>query len=652
MRHNIPVYLLADLNATHPVLGHNSTNPRGTLIQGLMKRNLVYFLGPDFQTYFSRRSKGKPDILLSNRYHIFNYSITQGPLTTSDHIPILLKLTVRPIMVATSPTLDLTNANWDRFKDILDDSLSNYDEPDNIRKDKSYIDDKITFWYRMIKEATELCISLKTFRILPYSKETENLKQLQFYYKQALVLINNHGPTQQLLEYLQNIKERIKIEAKELINSTWETLLNKIEGIYRDPGKFWKMIRRLLDSDTEPTAYILHNNRKIFSPHPDQEPIFREYWSNIFKINPWIRFNEFLEDNLLTNNNQYGFTQGKGTQLALSRLYEFIAVKKSLGYGCNLISRDVSRAFDKVWHDGLKYKLLEAQLPDLPTRLLCNFLDNRVARIKIKDFIGPEFQLQSGVPQGSILSPSLYNFYIKDTPPPSQGCLQIMFADDHTQVITYPTKAKCMLQRKTVREIQKINNYEKKWKVTTNMNKFQLLSISARRPMDIIVNNRRIPYNQQVTILGCKFKKSGILPNVQARIATARKTVSRLKRFRGLSAKTQLKLYKSLARPQLEYPAIIFGALSKTVLSKMLAVQNKALRQAYRESPPYFNTIRELHNHSKLEPLNVRFHRLGQKTWDTLSLEDENLFTTTRDLTINQVRDHYWWSRLGAKGQL
>ncbi|XP_064120181.1 uncharacterized protein LOC135224785 [Macrobrachium nipponense] len=446
-------------------------------------------------------------------------------------------------MVAISPTLDLTNANWDRFKDILDDSLSNYDEPDNIRKDKSYIDDKITFWYRMIKEAIELCIPLKTFRILPYSKETENLKQLQYCYKQALVLINNHGPSQQLLEYLQNIKERIKIEAKELINSTWETLLNKIEGIYRDPGKFWKMIRRLLGSDTEPTAYILHNNRKIIST-PDQEPIFREYWSNIFKINPWenlrfdlqheqrviaalhehddqiipydtvdldrldvedqfikpiqlqdiikiinnfknkapghsrvnkiiikhlpnsmlvflrvifnetismgywpdffkkallpfvgkkgkdlttvsnyrpislleipgkilekiiqIRFNEFLEDNLLTNNNQYGFTQGKGTQLALTRLYEFIAVKKSLGHGCNLISRDVSRAFDKVWHDGLKYKLLEAQLPDLPTRLPCNFLDNRVARIKIKDFIGPEFQLQSGVPQGSILIP-------------------------------------------------------------------------------------------------------------------------------------------------------------------------------------------------------------------------------------------------------
>ncbi|XP_068225475.1 uncharacterized protein [Palaemon carinicauda] len=691
-----------------------------------------------------------------------------------------------PPINQTKFTLDINNADWERFKDSLDDSLSNYDEPNNVLKDKTYIDDKLAFWYRLIKEASEQYIPIKTHRILPYTKETD-LKLLQFRYKQAIDQINIQGPSKHILEYIHDIQERIKIESVELINSNWDTLLNKCEISYKDPGKFWRMVGNLLGSPSDPAAYINNNNEKVYTPR-DQEIVFRDFWSNIFRIDPvenrrfdqlheqhvmaaihdhadriiphdledlgrldeddsflkpiqlqdiiniinqfqnkapgqskvnktilknlpnsmlsflchilneslsmgyWpnffkravlpfigkkgkdltsvsnyrpislletpgkifekiikVRFEEFLDDNLLVNKNQYGFTHGKGTQLALARLYEFIAVKKSSGCGCNLISRDVSRAFDKVWHEGLKYKLLEAQLPDILTRLLCNFLDDRVAMIKIKDYVGPEFQLLSGVPQGSVLSPTLYNFYIKETPPPAEGCLQIIFADDHTQVITYPNKNKLRLQRKTVRELTKINNYERKWKITTNTNKFQLLSITVNNPPPIIIGNIRIPYTNNARILGCTFKRSGLLSHIKARINISKATDNRLKRFKGLSTKTQLRLYKSLVRPQLEYPTVIFSNISKTSMSKMQAVQNKALRRAFKEVPPYFNKILDLHQLSKLEPLNVRFHRLSQKTWDKLAIDDDDLYAITRTLSNGHTRDHNWWGRLDPK---
>ena len=50
----------------------------------------------------------------------------------------------------------------------------------------------------------------------------------------------------------------------------------------------------------------------------------------------------------------------------------------------------------------------------------------------------------------------LFNFYTHDLPLPSAGCHEIIFADDHTQVITHPNKRKASLALKTVREIEKV----------------------------------------------------------------------------------------------------------------------------------------------------------------------------------------------------
>ena len=116
----------------------------------------------------------------------------------------------------------------------------------------------------------------------------------------------------------------------------------------------------------------------------------------------------------MTNDNQHGFRSKRGTQTVLAILYENIATLKGNDERLDLVLGDISRAFDKVWHDGLKYKLLATDLSDCLKRTLCSDITDRTARIRIDDYIGPTFALRSGVPQGGCFSPILFSFYTHD----------------------------------------------------------------------------------------------------------------------------------------------------------------------------------------------------------------------------------------------
>ncbi len=77
---------------------------------------------------------------------------------------------------------------------------------------------------------------------------------------------------------------------------------------------------------------------------------------------------------------------------------------------------DIASAFDKVWHDGLVFKLLELNFPNHLIRWIKDFLDNRLLAVSIGLFISEKLMIQAGVPQGAVLSPSLFSIFNNDIP--------------------------------------------------------------------------------------------------------------------------------------------------------------------------------------------------------------------------------------------
>ena len=112
------------------------------------------------------------------------------------------------------------------------------------------------------------------------------------------------------------------------------------------------------------------------------------------------------------NPNQHGFIKNRGTHTAIALATETISKATKNKNRINLVLRDVKGAFDKVWCDGLKNRILELNLSPNLTKILCNFISNRQTIIEWKGKSSSTFELKAGVPQGPILSPTLYNIYI------------------------------------------------------------------------------------------------------------------------------------------------------------------------------------------------------------------------------------------------
>ena len=115
LQKNIPVYFAGDINANIPALGYAAYNNNGRIIKRLIERNKIKIMGPVFRTLI--HMKGKPDLVFSNKLAFINYAIVQGKLASPDHLPVIIKLSTKPIVKEGQDKHKFKTANWELFKE-------------------------------------------------------------------------------------------------------------------------------------------------------------------------------------------------------------------------------------------------------------------------------------------------------------------------------------------------------------------------------------------------------------------------------------------------------------------------------------------------------------------------------------------------------
>ena len=147
------------------------------------------------------------------------------------------------------------------------------------------------------------------------------------------------------------------------------------------------------------------------------------------------------EDILTTNENQFGFKKGHGTDQCIYVLKEVLNMYKSLNSCLSLCFLDASKAFDRINHSLLFQKLKSRGIPGYLLRILVFWYENQTMYVRWGKLLSSPFTVSNGVRQGGILSPFLFNVYMDELSTwlnkLSIGCAvgnlrinHIMFADD------------------------------------------------------------------------------------------------------------------------------------------------------------------------------------------------------------------------------
>ena len=118
----------------------------------------------------------------------------------------------------------------------------------------------------------------------------------------------------------------------------------------------------------------------------------------------------FLEENILLNPNQSGFRPSDSCIYQLlsitHKIYSSFDASPSLEV--RGVFLDISKAFDKVWHEGLIFKLQSIGISANLLNLIANFLNNRFQRVLLNGQNSVWLPLKAGVPQGSIFGPLFF----------------------------------------------------------------------------------------------------------------------------------------------------------------------------------------------------------------------------------------------------
>lgn len=138
----------------------------------------------------------------------------------------------------------------------------------------------------------------------------------------------------------------------------------------------------------------------------------------------------FIEKHNIMSPNQYGFIADRGTQ----PLLEAVSDNINFGFEHNLFTcacfLDVSKAFDTMNHSILLHKISAIGFRGPFFSVLQNILFESSQLVAINDAHSSKVSLTSGVPQGSILSPLLFNTYFNDMSTVISDSILYQYADD------------------------------------------------------------------------------------------------------------------------------------------------------------------------------------------------------------------------------
>lgn len=293
------------------------------------------------------------------------------------------------------------------------------------------------------------------------------------------------------------------------------------------------------------------------------------------------RLEPILEELQIIPAFQFGFRRQHSTIEQIHRIVKRISQDLEEKKYCSAMFLDINQAFDRVWHQGLMYKLRKI----LPVNYFCilkSYLQDRHYRVKYLNEFSPFHPINAGVPQGSVLGPLLYLLYTSDLPTTGNATVAI-FADD-TAILTSHADEN-MASHQLQLYLFQIQSWLNKWRIKVNESKSVHVTFTNRRNTcpPVRLNNIQIPQREEVKYLGIHLDRR---MTWKKHIFTKRKQLGLMlhKHYWLIGPKSELSLtnklliYKVIFKPVWTYGLELWGSASNSNLEILERFQAKMLR--------------------------------------------------------------------------
>lgn len=161
---------------------------------------------------------------------------------------------------------------------------------------------------------------------------------------------------------------------------------------------------------------------------------------------------------------------------------------------------DVEQTFDRVWHQGILYKI-KALFPPYLYLLIKSYLSDRHFSVRSGTTFSNVSKIEAGVPQGAVIAPFFFNTYTADQPT-TQNTIVADFADDKALLACHSDSDIAASFMQT--HLDLIASWYTEWGLKLNQTKsiHSTSTLCLRDCPQLILNNQPLPYSQNVKYLG------------------------------------------------------------------------------------------------------------------------------------------------------
>lgn len=311
---------------------------------------------------------------------------------------------------------------------------------------------------------------------------------------------------------------------------------------------------------------------------------------------------------------QFGFRQHHSTTEQVHRVCDEIRHALENKQYCAAAFLDVQQAFDRVWHKGLLCKI-KTSLPHSYHLLCASYLSGRLFQVKENGSTSKFYDINAGVPQGSVLGPVLYTVYTADLPE-TDGITIATFADDTALLARNesPIVASQILQS----GLDKITSWLRKWRVKASTSKSTQVTFTLRKENcpPVKLDGSTLPHQNSVKYLGVHLDRRLTwvkhIKTKREELNLRYKTLHWILGQRSvLSIDNKLLIYKVILKSIWMYCCQLWGSASNSNVSILQRMQNTILRSI--ANVPWYITNAEIHEHLGMKTVKEEVSNVTKK---------------------------------------